>query len=181
MYVDAYLWAPLKPKYELCLIIISEFSLFSVDFLWPRGLDSTLRWFVIGRLMALRFSLPRLFVLAASSVCFFVGLSSVAHSKPDAYTHVWSSPYEEGDLDSCLRYAYVVLSKNGYANEVNDNQRDEYVSVYGWNDDYTLIGMMNCDVDQVDGLDIVTYSLTVAGSDSDTVDVFKAYKAFSFD
>lgn len=131
--------------------------------------------------MPLRFYLPRIFVLAASSVCFLIGLSSAAHSKPDAYTYTWISPYEEGDLDSCLKFGYVSLSKNGYANEVNDTQKEGYVSVYGWNDDYTLMGMINCDIDEAEGLDLVTYTLTVAGSDSDSVDIFQAFKSFSFD
>lgn len=131
--------------------------------------------------MPLKFSALNSLILVFSSISCLSGLPSAAQTQPDAYTYTWSKFYEEGDLEACQKIGYIALAKNGYTKQLDETVKKKFISVYGWNDEKTLIAMINCDIDDPGGVEILIGSLTVAGSDMMDTSVFDAYDRFSFE
>ena len=131
--------------------------------------------------MPLKLSALNSLILTVASISCLSGLPSAAQARPDAYTYSWSKIYDEGDLEACQKVGYITLAKNGYTKQLDETVRKKFISVYGWNDAKTLIAMINCDIDDPGGVEILIGTLTVAGSDMMDTSVFDAYERFSFD
>ena len=123
-------------------------------------------------------------LLAGCGVLTFAsGAPSYGEQKPDVYTRSWIAEYEDGDDDMmfCLKMGYKYLTMNGFSSDLGDNIIDNFATVWGLNQDGTLIAMLNCKILDHQDNNLIVMSLSVAGAGEDTSFVFDAYKEFSFE